>query len=182
VKELLKLQAMPIGELVEYKLNAKLHPPAQIKQIENSIKKFGMNDPIAIDEMTKVIIEGHGRLMACRNLGIKEVPVITLSHLDEKQQRAYRIAHNKINMNSGFDNDILLQDIRLLTIEEIGFTGLELPDIKLLLDNDMPSPKDLSDRIINSYEIIISCENESDTQELYDRLKEEGLKCRISIF
>jgi hypothetical protein len=85
-------------------------------------------------------------------------------------------------MNSGFDDDILLQDIKLLTIEEIGFTGLDLSDISALLDREVPQLKDLSDKIVNNYEIIITCESEGETQKLYDRLKEEGLKCRISIF
>lgn len=130
MQEQIKFQMMPIDQLVEYKLNAKLHPPAQVKQIENSIKKFGMNDPIGIDEKSKVVIEGHGRLMACRNLGIKEVPVISLGHLDEKQQRAYRLAHNKINMNSGMDNQLLADEI--ISINEIdvfidsGFSEIEI--------------------------------------------------------
>jgi ParB-like chromosome segregation protein Spo0J len=136
VKEQLKFQIMDISELVEYKLNAKLHPPEQIKQIENSITRFGMNDPIGIDEKSKVIIEGHGRLIACRNLGISKVPVISLGHLDEKQQRAYRLAHNKINMNSGFDDSMLADEIILMDeIELFTDAGFSESEIGLVLSD-----------------------------------------------
>ena len=149
MKEKLELKTMAINELVEYKLNAKLHPPSQIKQIENSIKKFGMNDPIGIDETTKVVIEGHGRLIACRNLGMTEVPVLLLGHLDEKQQRAYRIAHNKINMNSGFDNVMLGEEI--IQIDEVvlfmdsGFTEREIGEILIDYSDDNKPKKNLDD-------------------------------------
>ncbi|HHJ7995665.1 TPA: ParB/Srx family N-terminal domain-containing protein, partial [Streptococcus pyogenes] len=83
--EILKID---ISEIKEYKNNAKLHPKEQIEQIKKSIKEFGNNDPIAIDE-NNIIIEGHGRYLALKQLGYKEVDVIKLTHLSEEQKKAY---------------------------------------------------------------------------------------------
>lgn len=112
-----------VEEIKEYENNAKLHPQEQINQIKKSIEKFGFNDPIAIDE-DNVIIEGHGRFEAVKQLNFKEVPVIKLSHMTEEKKRAYILAHNKITMNSGFDKDLLeneLQEILNLDLCDFDF-------------------------------------------------------------
>jgi ParB-like chromosome segregation protein Spo0J len=96
------VEKLPIKDLKPYENNAKEHPAKQIKQIMESIKAFGFNDPIAIDE-DNVIIEGHGRLLAAQKLKLKEVPVIRLTHMSEAQKKAYIIAHNKLALNSGFN-------------------------------------------------------------------------------
>jgi len=129
----LKIDYLSIEELNEYGKNAKLHPREQIEQIKNSIEEYGFDDPIAIDE-NRVIIEGHGRLIAAKELGFTSVPVIYLRHLTNEQKKAYRIAHNKINMNSGFDmamlqaelNEILSTDI---SVEALGFDEDEIDEI-----------------------------------------------------
>ena len=102
----MQIEKMKISDLMEYKYNAKEHPQWQIEQIIQSIKQFGFNDPIAIDE-NNTIIEGHGRLYALQELGETEVECIRLSHLDEEQKRAYILAHNKLTMNTDFDLDLL---------------------------------------------------------------------------
>lgn len=127
----MKIEKIAIDKIIPYKNNAKVHTAEQIEQIKKSIKEFGNNDPIAVDE-NNVIIEGHGRLTALKELGFKEVEIIRLSHLNEEQKKAYILAHNKLTMNTGFDFDIL--NIELETIENIdmgdfGFT-LEFGDEK----------------------------------------------------
>jgi len=121
---------MRVEDIIPYSKNAKEHPKQQIEQIINSIKEFGFNDPIAIDE-NNVVIEGHGRLMAIKKIGYNEVDCIRLEHLNEMQKKAYIIAHNKLTLNSGFDLDILkleLDDIKLSDINILftGFTNKEL--------------------------------------------------------
>ncbi len=79
---MLEIITLPLSEIKPFKNNAKLHPQAQVEQIMRSIEKFGMNDPLAVDE-NNTLIEGHGRLLALQQMGYAEVPCIRLSHLNE---------------------------------------------------------------------------------------------------
>ena len=101
----LKIEYVDINSIKPYENNAKEHPQEQIEQIKKSIEEFGMNDPIGIwhDE----IVEGHGRLIACKELGYKEVPIIRLDELTDSKRKAYALVHNQLTMNSGFDIEIL---------------------------------------------------------------------------
>ena len=105
----LKIEYVNIDSIKPYKRNAKKHPKEQIEQIKISIEQFGMDDPIGIwkDE----VVEGHGRLIACKELGYKEVPIIRLDHLTDEERKAYALAHNKLTMNSNFDFDILNDEL-----------------------------------------------------------------------
>lgn len=122
--ENLKVEYLDINELKPYDKNAKLHPKEQVKQIKESIKQFGMDDPIAVWGEDNLIVEGHGRLMACKELGYTEVPIIRLDHLTEEQRKAYTLVHNKTTMNSDFDLDLLnleLESIVDIDMEDFGF-------------------------------------------------------------
>jgi len=117
----MKIENISIDKIIPYINNAKQHPDWQIKQIMGSIKEFGFNDPIAIDK-DNVIIEGHGRLQAGLKLGLKEVPIIRLEHLTETQKKAYILAHNKLTMNTGFDEELL--KLELESLEDIDWDVL----------------------------------------------------------
>jgi ParB-like chromosome segregation protein Spo0J len=84
----LKVEYIPISELKPYDKNAKIHTPEQIEQIKESIQEFGMNDPIGIWGKDNLIVEGHGRLIACKELNMSEVPVIRLDDLTDEQRKA----------------------------------------------------------------------------------------------
>ena len=103
-----QVEMIPIDKLKIYKRNAKKHTPEQIEQIVNSIKAFGMNDPIAVWGEDNVIVEGHGRYLALQSIGEQgDVPCIRLDHLTDEQRKAYALAHNKLTMNTDFDFDAL---------------------------------------------------------------------------
>ena len=167
----LKVEYISIDDIKTYENNAKLHPAEQIEQIKKSIQEFGFNDQIAIDE-NNVIIEGHGRYIACTELGIKEVPIIRLEGLDEEHKKAYMLVHNKLTMNSDFDIELLSYELEDISIDmsEYGF------DMEI---EEEPERKDLSDKIAETYEVIIELDNEMEQEELFDRLQQEGYKCRI---
>ncbi len=94
-----------IDKLIPWARNPRTHSDAQIAQIAASIAEFGFNNPILVD--TKAgIIAGHGRLLAARKLGLKEVPVIVLDHLTEAQKRAYIIADNQLALNAGWNDEL----------------------------------------------------------------------------
>lgn len=121
----MKIEKIKIEDIKPYENNAKLHPPEQVEQIKKSIRDFGNNDPIAIDE-NNVIIEGHGRYLALKELGYKEVEVIRLNHLTQEQKRAYSIIHNKLTMDAGFDFNIL--DAEITYINEINMSDFGFED------------------------------------------------------
>ena len=123
--EIIKLK---INDITPYEKNAKIHTEAQIEQIKKSIQEFGMNDPIAVWGDRNTIVEGHGRLEALKQLGYTEVDCIRLDHLPDEQRKAYTLAHNKINMNTGFDIDLLdeeLDSIEDIDMSEFGFLDNE---------------------------------------------------------
>ena len=119
---------LPIDELTPYSKNAKKHPKEQIEEIKASIRHFGMDDPIGVWGDKNLIVEDHGRLIACKELGIDVVPCIRLDHLTAEQRKAYTIAHNKTNMDSGFDMDILageLSEITDIDMSDFGDFGID---------------------------------------------------------
>jgi len=119
--------------LIGYVNNVKLHPDGQIDQIASSIAEYNFLDPIAVDEQG-VILEGHGRLAAARKMGLTEVPVIQVIGLTEAQKKGYRLAHNKLTMNSGFDEEALKAELEALEeleydLKLTGFDESELDEI-----------------------------------------------------
>lgn len=126
--QLLKIQYIDIDSLTPYENNAKIHTHQQINEIKNSIKEFGMNDPIGVWGEENLIVEGHGRLIACKELGLKEVPVIRLDGLTDEQRRAYTLAHNQLTMSTGFDLEKLKLELDEITLDmsEFGFDDIEL--------------------------------------------------------
>lgn len=130
----LKIINKNIDDIKEYENNAKEHPDWQIEQIANSIQEFGFNDPIAINADNQ-IIEGHGRLLAAKKLGLIEVPCIVLTGLTEVQERAYIIAHNKTTINTDFDLDRLQYELNTLKVEgfDLSLIGFSEDEVEILL-------------------------------------------------
>lgn len=134
----LEIEYLSIDQLKPYQNNAKIHTDEQIEQICESIREFGMNDPIAIWKDGE-IIEGHGRLLACRKMGMKEVPVIRLDDLTDEQRRAYMNIHNQLTMNTGFDFDLLnmeLAKIDNIDMAKFGFDLSALEPEKEIVEDD----------------------------------------------
>ena len=119
----LTIEVLKIKDLKPYAKNAKKHPKKQIEKIANSIEAFGMNDPIGIWGKDNLIVEGHGRVEALKQLGYDEVPCIRLDHLNDEERRAYTLAHNKV-AESDWDFDLLneeIDDILSFDMEDFGF-------------------------------------------------------------
>jgi DNA modification methylase len=117
--------------------NPRSHSPRQIRQIARSIVEFGFLVPILIDASGKVIA-GHGRLLAARQLGWREVPTIQLHHLSEAQARAFMIADNRLTEISQWDDALLATQLRELAALDLDFslevTGFDIGEIDLRIE------------------------------------------------
>lgn len=123
----------PVDSLVPYARNSRTHSEGQVAQIAASIREFGFTNPVLVDGEGG-IIAGHGRVLAARKLGMKDVPVIDLAHLTDAQRRAYVIADNKLALNAGWDDEMLR--VEFADLKDAGFdlalTGFSLEEIGAL--------------------------------------------------
>lgn len=146
VIKMLKVEYLDVADLKPYEKNAKIHTQEQIEQIKQSIKEFGMNDPIGVWGSENLIVEGHGRLLACQQLGMKEVPIIRLDDLTDDQRRAYTLIHNQTTMNTGFDIDILNEELDNIDIDMSGYGfDIEIDDVEEgaeVKEDEAPEVKD----------------------------------------
>ncbi len=131
--EPLQIQSWPVERLIPYARNARTHSPEQVAQIAASVAEFGFNHPVLAGP-DGGIIAGHGRVLAARKLGIEEVPVIVLGHLNDNQKRAFMLADNKLALNAGWDEDMLRLELDALSAQEFrlaltGFGELELEQL-----------------------------------------------------
>jgi hypothetical protein len=134
------IEMRPINEVIPYGNNPRKNDKA-VKAVANSIKKFGFRQPIVVDK-NGVIIVGHTRLKAAKELGIENVPV-HVANLTEKQAKAYRLADNKTSELSEWDDDLL--NVEKLGIDDIDMTdfGFTEPDgnDSELVELDLKAPK-----------------------------------------
>ena len=117
--------------------NPRFHSRRQVRQIARSIEAFGFNVPVLIDAQSKVIA-GHGRILACQVLGWTEVPTISLDHLSEAQACAFMIADNRLTENSVWDDRLLAEQFRALSVLDLDFsleaTGFDMGEIDLRIE------------------------------------------------
>jgi DNA modification methylase len=140
---------LPIAELKPNPRNARRHSQKQLSQIAASIREFGFNSLVVVDE-DGVILVGHGRCQAARIAGLEAVPVLRLSHLTSEQKIAFSLADNKIALNADWEMDQLKDLWQELVGAEINFdlevTGFETAEIDLLVDGPAePERRDRSD-------------------------------------
>ncbi len=140
----MKICKLHINDLTPYDKNAKIHTPEQIEQIKASITQFGMNDPIGVWGDKNIIVEGHGRLMALKELGHTEVDCIRLDHLSDDERKAYTLAHNKLTLNTDFDFDLLQSELDVIELDmsEFGFEELEAKIVATEQDEVVPDVPD----------------------------------------
>jgi ParB-like chromosome segregation protein Spo0J len=128
----MQIKEVAVDKLIPYAKNSRTHSEAQVAQIAASIKEFGFRNPILVDG--NGVIAGHGRLLAARKLGLKQVPTIDCSDLTEPQKKAYIIADNKLAMNAGWDGELLALEMEELlkgnfNLELLGFSETELDEL-----------------------------------------------------
>ncbi len=150
----LKIEYIDVDKLTPYERNTRKHTDKDIDIIAKSIEKYGFNDAIGIWGKKNIVVEGHGRLLAAKKLGMDKVPCVRLDHLTEQERREYAIAHNRSAEMSEWDFDILPDELEGLDFEGFDF-GLDF-------DVEMPIQTEIKDGV-----------KEYDTEEFAD----EQFKC-----
>ena len=171
--ETIKFEWHSLNELQPYEHNARKHEHEDVEAIKRSIEEFGFNDPIGIWSDDNLIVEGHGRLIAAKELGISEVPCIRLDHLTDEQRRAYALAHNKTAELSAWDFNTL--DLELAGIQEIDMSMFGFEDVEIDPESTINEAKYTED-----ISVTVKCKDDDEAEELFERLTEEGYECHIS--
>lgn len=168
--EELKIVYLSPDELTPYEKNARRHGKEDVDAIVNSIEEFSFSDPIGIWGEKNIIVEGHGRLLAAKKLGMKTVPCIRLDHLSDWERRAYALAHNRTAELSIWDEALKkteLESILNIDMTQFGFDGLSGEDEENPYTSTVKIPQ---------YEVKGELVTLSD---LYDRAKADDLIRRI---
>ena len=172
-----------IIDLTLYKGNPRVHSDIQIERLVNSLKEFGFNNPVLVDD-TGNVIAGHGRIAAAKKIGLETVPTITLSHLSEDQRKAYIIADNQLALNSSWDDDLL--KIELEKLEDNGFdlsllgwgddipTFADDPDYGSLEDFDDPT-SELANDVMKAIQIEFRPEDYEEAKEVVAEARKKGI-------
>jgi DNA modification methylase len=148
----LAVRYSPIAALRLDPQNPRRHGRKQVRQIAKSIASFGFNVPVLVDAEQSVIA-GHGRVLAAKELGWAEVPVIAIDHLDAAQRRAFQIADNRLTENAAWDDRLLAEQLKELSILNLSFdleaTGFDIGEIDLRIESldKKPQPDDPADQV-----------------------------------
>ena len=177
----MNIENVAIKDIKPYERNAKKHDERQIKNVMQSIKNYGIVQPLVVDK-DNVLIIGHCRLIAAKRLKLKEVPVVRMDELTQEQVDKLRLLDNKLN-ESEWDFDLLAEDILELDFSDFDIDW-DLPedieenteiekDISLSLEE-----KELSQYQYIHYLVTIKTGDESKYQEIIEHLKEMGAEVK----
>ena len=166
---------MRLSEIKPYKKNAKKHDETQIKNVMQSIKEFGVVQPIVVDRNNTIII-GHCRYEAMKRLGYDELQEdwVKVVDLPEEEAEKLRLLDNKLN-ESEWDMDLLAEDV-----PQLDFSDFEI-DWGLSEEQEENTEKERKDVNYNeSISVVIECANDEEAEETFTKLSEMGYLCKIS--
>lgn len=171
----LKIEYIKVDELKPYEKNNKKHEDFDVNEIAKSISKYEMIDPVGIWGKDNTIVEGHGRVLACKQLGIDKVPCIRLDHLTDEQRREYAIVHNKSQELALYDFDNLADELDEINLDAFNF------DFGVSFDDDDTETKEREEIALNeSISVVVECADDEEAETIFEKLSEEGYKCHIS--
>jgi DNA modification methylase len=130
-----RIDIIALEHLIASARNARTHSDQQIAELAASIRAFGFMVPVLVDR-EGIIIAGHARVLAARQLGLERVPVIVVSHLSESEKRAYALADNKLALNAGWNEELLRVELEALTREgmKLATMGFSQAEFDALID------------------------------------------------
>ena len=135
------IENLPVCQLHSWSCNARTHSRKQIRQIAESIRRFGFTNPVLIDGENR-ILAGHGRVAAARELGMATVPCLRVHHMTAAEKRAFVLADNKVALNAGWDEELLALELKELMEADLGFdisvTGFTIAEVDQLVEGLAP--------------------------------------------
>lgn len=183
----LKIEYVRTKDLVPYEKNTRKHEGYDVGEIAKSIQKYGFNDPIGVWK-DNIIIEGHGRLLAAKKLGMKEVPIIRLDHLTDEERREYAIMHNKTAELSNWDFPMLEEEVQQLD----GLNDFDIEFSGGVSEEDFENEEDddyyTTETNMPQYEIkgekpdISELLNKEKSESLIDEIKKSGVNEEVKDF
>ena len=147
----IKVEYVSIDKIKPYQRNARKHDSKSIEVIANSISEFGMADPIAVWGKENIVIEGHGRLLALKQLGYDKAPIIHLDYLTDEQRRAYTLAHNKTAEFSEWDMELLTDEAESIFNIDLSDFGFDLSEEEE--EQDQEEKHNEAERTGNAYNL-----------------------------
>lgn len=179
-----RVEHVPRGDVLPYTNNPKEHPDEQVEKIASSIKNYGWDQPIVVDEGCE-IIKGHGRLLAAEKLGLDEVPVIRRDDLTDAEKRAARIADNKVAESDWLTDELAIEFEQL---DDAGYdtdkTGFDADERTDIFDEVTPpeitdfEPEEFNDDDM-SQSVLITCATKADASYVSEWADSEGFEWHV---
>ncbi len=182
-REALKVEMRPIGDVKPYDNNPRDNS-ASVPKLARLIREYGFTQPIVVDEQG-VILAGHTRLAAAKELGLERVPVTVLRGVTPDQAAAYRLADNRVAEFSAWDADKLAEECNALSAAGLDLSDLDF-DALLVADGaeeEAKEPKEKPEPKIDLArpQLVVECDDDADAERKFNKAAELGWKCTLSI-
>lgn len=168
----MKIENWELSRVKPYENNPRVNKSA-VKTVAQSIKEFGFQQPIVVDDQG-VIIVGHTRLLAAKKLKMKTVPVLVASDLTEDQARAYRLADNKTGELATWDMEKLRMEI-----DDLELLSFNMSSFGFSFDSDLENTRKKEVLIPEIWQVVVECADEKEQKELFELLTAQGKKCKL---
>ena len=168
---------LPMADLQCDPANVRMHDEKNIAAIKQSLRRFGQQKPIVIDA-ANIIRAGNGTFQAARELGWTHISVVR-TKLTSADSVAYAIADNRTAELAAWDDAALIRQLGALDADLAAAAGFTDKDIAKLSDAVPADVDEPNSPLPETYEIAVTCRDQADQQELYERLTAEGRSCRV---
>jgi len=177
----MNIQEIEIDKLIPYHNNPRKNQA--VDKVASSIKEYGFQQPIVVDK-NMVLIVGHTRLLGAKKLGLKKVPIV-IADLSNSKAKAYRIADNRVNEDSGWDNMLLQSELNELLDYDIdlnltGFTTEELDSLFAKEEIEITDPIDVMENEshltndVKMIQLFYEPEDDKRFREIIDMVKDNN--------
>lgn len=183
----MNIQQMRLDEIVQYDKNPRKNDQA-VKYVQESIKQFGFKVPIIVDK-NNVIVAGHTRYKAAKNLRLETVPCVIADDLTEEQVKAFRLADNKVSEFATWDFELLNSELDILQdfdidMADFGFYNAfdenQFEDMFNSEAEEAEEDDQEEEPEAVRYKVVIHFESKEEAEQAATELREQGYDCEVS--